>query len=72
MATWALIGVLKLLLSPTPRCMPLLIPHSHHLVFPLGAAHTRDLLVKELDGIVHACRQGTALIQEAKIKTPYV
>ena len=52
--------------------MPLLIPHSHHLVFPLGAAHTRDLLVKELDGIVHACRQGTALIQEAKIKTPYV
>lgn len=55
-----------------PQVHALLIPHTHHLLFPLGAAHTRDLLVKELDGIVHARRQGTALSQEAKTTTPYI
>lgn len=55
-----------------PQVHALLIPHTHHLLFPLGAAHTRDLLVKELDGIVHARRQGTALSQEAKTTTPYM
>lgn len=50
----------------------MLISHTHHLLFPLGAAHTRDLLVKELDGVVHTCRQGAALIQEAKTRTPCI
>lgn len=38
-----------------PQVHALLIPQIHHLLFPLGAAHTRDLLVEELDGVVHAC-----------------
>lgn len=38
-----------------PPMHALLMPHTHHLLFPLGAAHNRDLLIKELDGVVHAC-----------------
>lgn len=38
-----------------PQVHALLTPQIHHLLFPLGAAHTRDLLVEELDGVVHAC-----------------
>lgn len=54
MASLSLLGVLKVS-QLYPQVHALLIPYSHHLFFPLGAAHTRDLLVKELDGVVHAC-----------------
>lgn len=54
--------------------MPLPFPESFlpHLFFPLGAAHTSDFLVKELDGVTHAGRHGAALGQEAATTIPQV